>query len=60
MSYNEANDQYQLFYDSFTPVAIKAIQELHQVVEEKSATIKNQQTLIDDLIKRVEQLEGSK
>ena len=60
VSYNEANDQYQLFYDSFTPVAIKAIQELHQVVEEKSATIKNQQTLIDDLIKRVEHLEGSK
>lgn len=60
VSYDKDGEKYMLNYDGFAVLSIKAIQELHQVVEEKSATIKNQQTLIDDLINRVEQLEGSK
>ena len=59
VSYNEANDQYQLYYDSFTPVAIKAIQDLNEVVEEQSETIRDQKALIAELIKRVELLEES-
>ncbi len=60
VSYDKTGDKYMLNYDGFGVLSIKAIQELHEVVEEQSTTIKDQQAIIDDLIQRVQHLEKSK
>lgn len=51
VSYDKENDIYKMNYAGFSTVAIKAIQEQQTI-------IKNQQTTIDELIKRIEKLEA--
>jgi hypothetical protein len=57
--YDEENDFYGLRLGEFISPIIKAVQELKAINEEQQTEIDAQQTQINDLISRVEALEGA-